>query len=244
MDQRHNFHSPTAPSFEHVTLAVLEDDPVSIEAIKMGLQSSDCAINHYTTVAEIVQAIETRHHDLYLLDWRLPDGEASEVIKKIREHSGWAVPILIQSGLGEEQQIASALRLGADDYVQKPLRITELHARIFSLLRRVHRDYRRTLILGRYQLDLSCETVTLNASEIPLTLMEFKLLIYLAEHRDELIGRERLLRDVWHVATEVDTRTIDTHICALRRKLNLGQENGLLINCVRSQGYRIEECSV
>lgn len=118
-------------------IALLEDKMVVVDLIQHALETQSCTCRHYATVSALKTDLKCERFDLLILDWSLPDGNAGEVIRLVRETLAQATPILIESVTDDEQQIVEALMLGADDYVVKPLRVAELQARVAALLRRI-----------------------------------------------------------------------------------------------------------
>jgi two-component system response regulator RegX3 len=221
-------------------IALLEDDLLVAELLGIAFAEAGWEHRHFTTVAGISKVIRHTPFDLLMLDWMLPDGEADSVIRLAREHCGWELPILIVSVDGDEQRIVHALGLGADDYVVKPLRLSEVRARVSALLRRSRATGGETLTLGRYQIDRDASLFRIDGKPVDLTVMEYELASYLFLHPDELLSRERLLLDVWKRNPEVDTRTVDAHIGRLRKKLGLNPKSGVRLNTLRGYGYRFE----
>lgn len=231
---------PAAPSPGRTVIGLLEDDPLIAEVIEGTLEGAGWDYHLFTSVAEISTALRTQSFDLLLLDWTLPDGEADSVIRLVRQQLRLATPILIESASGDENQIVEALALGADDYVVKPLRLSEVQARIAALLRRVRHDAPGPLQLGPYRVDATNKLVYRLDQPVDLTLMEYDLARFFLEHPDELLSRERILSEVWNCNPEIDTRTVDMHVSRLRRKLQFGAGSGLQISTLRGYGYRLE----
>lgn len=225
---------------EGVSIALLEDDPLVAEVIGMALDQVGWDYRLYTTVADISADLRTRTFDLLVLDWMLPDGEADSVIRLVRQQLKLSTPILIESVEDDEQRIVDALAMGADDYVVKPLRLSEVQARIAALLRRSRKQAPKPQRQGAYCIDAANRSITLDGEAVPLSVTEFSLADYFFAHPNELLSRERLLSEVWARSPEIDTRTVDVHVCQLRKKLRLGPENGLQITTLRGYGYRLE----
>ena len=140
-----------------------------------------------------------------------------------QEKPAWAaIPVLMLTARAEEIDRVLGLELGADDYMVKPFSPRELVLRIKAILRRGESKQDTSsaiLTVGKLVVDKSRPKVTVNAKEVQLTAMEFKLLVLLMERRGRVQSRERLLNDVWDIDAEVTTRTVDTHIKRLRQKL-------------------------
>ena len=173
--------------------------------------------------------------DLIVLDVMLPGRSGIEVLKELRE-KGYTTPVVMLTARGLESDKVQGLKLGADDYVTKPFSLRELKSRIRALLRRrsldggvpedEYRDPR--LVVRRGAMDC-----TLDGDPVRLTVREFELLWYLVTNRPRVASRERILERVWGISSDVETRTVDVHVRALRAKL--GAE---IIETVIGAGYR------
>ncbi|MCK4519035.1 MAG: response regulator transcription factor, partial [Candidatus Omnitrophica bacterium] len=151
-----------------------------------------------------------------------------------------AVPVMMLTAKGEEVDRIVGFELGADDYVVKPFSPRELVLRVKAVLKRkVTLEARNDLLsAGKLVVDIARHKVTVDKKEIELTPMEFKLVVTLIEERGRAQSRDKLLNDVWDIAADVTTRTVDTHIKRLRQKLG---KAGNLIETVRGLGYRFSE---
>src|SRR5438093_7677833 len=150
----------------------------------------------------------------------LPSLDGYRVLRQLRE-DGMAMPVVILTARTEEADKVRGFRLGADDYVTKPFGILELIARVEAVLRRggVRLQLGRALRFGDVTLDVATRTVRKRDQTVALTPMEFNLLLTLLKRRGAVVSRLDLLREVWGHDSSVLTRTVDTHIAELRRKL-------------------------
>jgi DNA-binding response OmpR family regulator len=182
---------------------------------------------------------EFRAHppDLVVLDLMLPAMDGYRVLREIRS-SGSTVPVLLLTARSEETDKVRGLRLGADDYVTKPFGILELLARIEALLRRTRPAalYR----FGAVEVDAERRTVRRAGSAVLLTPMEFDLLLALLRRNGAVVSRLDLLQEVWGHAAAVLTRTVDTHVAELRRKLERDPAAPEFILTARKAGYRLD----
>jgi len=152
-------------------------------------------------------------------------------------------PILILTARGEEADKVRGLRLGADDYVTKPFGVLELLARVEALLRRSTRDdgaQAVTMHFGSVKVDMASRSVTRNGTEVPLTPKEYDLLLALLERDGAVVTRFDLMNSVWSYQADVSSRTVDTHIAELRRKLEDNPSQPQYILTVRKAGYRLQ----
>lgn len=223
-----------------IRIGLLEDDDIAAEMLELVFGQNGWSADRYRTVAELRRALPGRRYDLLVLDWLVPDGTAEPLVLWVRQRLGWEVPILIASALGDERQIVHALGLGADDYVVKPLRLAEVSARILALLRRAQAEPSQVIACGPYRIDIARRELALDAAPVDLTRVEFDLATYFFLHAGTLLSRERLLADVWGISADLDTRTVDTHVSRLRKKLRMGPQQGVRISSLHGYGYRLE----
>jgi DNA-binding response OmpR family regulator len=176
--------------------------------------------------------------DLLILDLMLPDRSGYDVLRTLRDE-GLAMPVLILTARGEEVDKVQGFRLGADDYVVKPVGVLELLARVEAILRRTDggRTVSPTIRIADITIDLGRRTVSLEGEPLDLAPLEFDLLASLARRGGRIATRRDLLREVWGYQAAVESRTVDTHIAKIRAKL---QGSSARIVTVRKKGYRLE----
>jgi two-component system, OmpR family, alkaline phosphatase synthesis response regulator PhoP len=188
-------------------------------------------------------AVRRASPDLVVLDLMLPGMDGYRVLRQLREE-GLTMPVLILTARGEETDKVLGFRLGADDYVTKPFGVLELLARVEALLRRsrpaapapAHPVQR----FGEVEVEVSTRSVRRAGRPVALTPMEFDLLVALLRRQGAVASRLELLSEVWGHASDVLTRTVDTHIGELRRKLERDPSTPQHILTVRKAGYRLE----
>jgi two-component system phosphate regulon response regulator PhoB len=177
--------------------------------------------------------------DLVLLDLILPDVPGISVAKELqRDPETRQIPIIMVAAKADEIDRVVGFEIGADDFVVKPFNVRELLLRIEAVLRRSQPQNPQILNVGEMRVDRQAHRVTVNAQEIAMTPLEFKLLVTLIERRGRVQPRRTLLIDVWGVDPNVTTRTVDTHVKRVRDKLGSA---GRLIQTVRGVGYRVSE---
>lgn len=223
-----------------MNLAVVEDSRSQAEVLKALLKSEGHQVEVFPEGQACIDALKTRSFDFFVIDWNLPDMGGDEVLKYIREHCGWDVPIVFCTARTEEESAADILSLGADDYIPKPIRYMEFMARIQSLLRRRQNVRPSTLRFGGIEVDLEGRRARLGGVDVELTQREFDLAVIFLRNIGRVLPREELLSSVWVRDSEVDTRTVDTHASRLRKKLGLAGESGLMLTSVYGQGYRLD----
>ncbi|NNM32419.1 MAG: response regulator transcription factor, partial [Gemmatimonadetes bacterium] len=192
----------------------------------------------------LAQAASGEPPDLMVLDLMLPGLDGFSVLRRVRDR-GLDVPVLILSARGEDLDKVQGFRLGADDYVVKPVGLVELLLRVRAILRRAAPagdggvDQRT---FGTVVVDLGARIVTRAGREVELTRLEFDLLACLLENRGRAVTRTRLLSQVWGYPDprRARTRTLDTHVASLRAKLEVDPSRPAHIVTVRKVGYRID----
>jgi len=142
-----------------------------------------------------------------------------------------------------EDDIVRALSNGGDDYLVKPPKQRELLARVAAVLRRhnVERGGADAFEVGPYQVDAQRRRIAIDGREVDLTQREFDLASFLFRRYGRIVSRDALLKNVWNLSTAVSTRTVDTHISRLRKKLELGGEHGWRLAAIYQHGYRLEQ---
>lgn len=227
-------------------IGILEDDAIQVEFYRLWLSTAQHQGVFYPTIAAFCLALRDQEFDLLLIDRELPDGNGEDALVWGRQHLGWNIPMIVVTASNVEADIVRALRLGANDYIIKPPRYFELMARIEAQVRRGKEAGPGALSFGVYEFDPRNREVRLAGKLVELTQKEFELACYMFEHPQRLLSRVHLLETIWGFQAEIDTRTVDTHISRLRRKLKIVPENGWEIMSVYGYGYRIEarECAV
>lgn len=228
-----------------IRIGILEDDSSLSRLYSAHLEHAGYPCSLFSSLSEAKQALASQTFDLLLLDWVLPDGTAEGLLMWIREQLGWAIPVLVITSNGEEQAVTHALWLGADDYVVKPPRMPELQARCQALLRRAGHgsppQLNRLEHHAPYAIDTNNRQIMLHGKPVKLTQKEYDLAREFFRNPGKLLSRVYLLNTVWGHAYEIDTRTIDTHVSQIRRKLGIAPENGWKIIVEYGYGYRLEK---
>lgn len=226
-----------------MNFAVIEDSRSQAEVLKALLKSEGYQVEVFADGKSFLEALDSRSFDFYVVDWVLPDVGGDVLVGKIRERCGWDVPIVVCTARTEEEFASDILRLGADDYVPKPVRYMEFLARVDALLRRRKSRMPELVRFGNIELDIEGRRVRLAGQEIDLTQREFDLAVVFLRNVGRVLAREELLSTVWARESDVDTRTVDTHASRLRKKLGLAGESGLMLTSVYGQGYRLDTVS-
>jgi DNA-binding response OmpR family regulator len=221
-------------------IGILEDDLAQQELYKLWFSTANHVCVFYVTAREFLNDLPKEHFDLVIIDWLLPDSSGILTLKWLRENIGWELPVIFVTARDNEVDIVSALNAGADDYIVKPPKYLELFARIEVASRRT--KPRSISQVGVYEINQDTRQIALRGALVDLTQKEFELACYLFRHPGKLLSRVHLLEKLWGLNANVDTRTVDTHVSRIRRKLAIGPENGWQIIPVYGYGYRIERC--
>lgn len=218
-----------------MNVLIVEDDEAIANLIKINLTAEGykcvCAYDGMTGA----DYIEKGGFDLILLDIMLPEIDGYELLEYIKP---LGTPVIFMTAKGAVNDRIHGLKLGADDYIVKPFQIGELLARVEALLRR-YGKFNKKLSFEDVEIDMVSRTVTQAGKVVELTFKEFDLLVELVQNKGVALYRDRLYEKVWGEEFMGDTRTLDSHIQRLRRKLNWDKQ----IKTVFRVGYRLEESS-
>ena len=220
-------------------ISVVEDENAIAEILQYNLEQAGFEVEVLKNGGRALEAIRRRTPDLILLDLMLPGLDGLELTRLLKRDPATAgVPLIMLTAKDDETDRIVGLELGADDYVTKPFSPRELILRVKAVLRRGPSRERVGDILeaGEIRLDVDGHRAWVDAEEVALTATEFRLLRILLERRGRVQTRARLLRDVWGYAEDTDSRTVDTHVRRLRRKLTPAGER---IETVIGVGYRL-----
>lgn len=225
-------------------IASLEDDPIQAQLIQQTLSEGGYKSCVFSTGKELLLALQKAEpFDLLLLDWELPDVSGEDVTLWVRANLGHQIPIMLLTNRTDEEDLVRGLNAGADDYLTKPFKATELLARINALLRRSTKNTSSeptAITLGPYTLDPQTRLATLNGQEIQLTQKEFELAYLFFRNIGRLFSRDALSAAVWNREIPATSRTLDTHLSNIRQKLQLNPNNGMRIISSYALGYRLE----
>ena len=220
---------------------VVDDEPTIAGSIAARLRAEGYAVDVAHDGPSAMARFESDEPDLVVLDVMLPGFDGLEVCRRIQAVR--SVPVLMLTARDAETDLLVGLAVGADDYLTKPFSIRELAARVHVLFRRVARVAEQQaqqqpphrIVLGELEIDLAERRVSRRGEPAHLTPIEFDLLVHLAGRPRTVLAREALLANVWGWADAGGTRTVDSHVKAIRRKLGAD-----LIRTVHGVGYALE----
>ena len=222
-------------------ILVIEDNADLAFGLRNNLEIEGYEVNVAADGVSGLQEARSYSADLIILDLMLPGLDGYRVLKALRSE-GVSAPVLILTARAEEADKVRGFRMGADDYVTKPFGVMELLARVEALLRRagsVNREADSPERLGDVEIDRASRSVTRGKAPVELTPMEFDLLVALVRRRGAVASRIELLQEVWGYGTGVVSRTVDTHVAELRRKIEEDPARPKHILTVRKAGYRV-----
>ena len=220
-------------------ILVVEDEPDLAALVAFNLRQANFEVEIAPTGEKALDLAARTTPHLIILDLMLPDISGVEVCRAVKRRTP-AVPVVMLTAKKEESDRLAGFQSGAEDYIVKPFSVLELVLRVKAILRRagVSGSEAANISFGTLALDLAEHRCTVDGNEVPLTVLEFRLLHHLLSRLGQVQSRRQLLEEVWNLQGSLETRTIDTHINRLRQKL--GQASDYL-ETVRGVGYRIRK---
>jgi DNA-binding response OmpR family regulator len=214
-------------------ILIVEDEEAIANLIKINLTVEGYQCTCAYDGKSGADHIEKEAYDLILLDIMLPEIDGYELLEYIKP---MGTPVIFLTAKGNVNDRIKGLRLGADDYIVKPFQVGELTARVEAVLRRYGKGSGK-LFFADIEIDIASRTVNKAGRPVELTVKEFDLLVELVQNKNVALYRERLYEKVWGEVFMGDTRTLDSHIQRLRKKLNWEK----YIRTVFRVGYRLED---
>ena len=224
-------------------IAIVEDDLSQSDLIRVWLAGAGHSCHVFARGREFMRVMARDSFDVLLLDWELPDVNGDAILAWVRANIRDSIPILFTTARDAEADIVRALRAGADDYLVKPLRKQELLARVEALGRRARPQPRvsSALRVAEFDIDLDRRVVQRHGAAVDLTQKDFDLAVFMFRNVGNLVSRGHILESVWGRSSDLNTRTVDTHVSRLRSKLGLVPEHGWKLTAVYQHGYRLEQ---
>ena len=219
-------------------ILLVEDDPRVASYLRKGLEEEGHIVDHRDDGRSGLLQASTERYDLILLDRMLPHVDGLKILQTLRA-TGDSTPVLILSALGDVDERVKGLRAGGDDYLSKPVAISELLARVDALGRRgALAEEPAEMRVGPLVIDRLGHRVELDGRPVDLTAREYRILELLARHAGRVVTRSMLLEHVWNYHFDPQTNVIDQHLSRLRQKLALASPNAI-IHTVRGAGYSL-----
>ena len=214
-------------------ILVVEDDVSLSAGLTYALEKEGYCATHCRNAADALKKAAEFHFDLALLDMQLPDGSGKEIALQLKPCN---TPIIYLTIVDDEDEIVKSLEDGAKDYMTKPFRMRELLARIKKALNE-EKESGDILNIGEAVIDVSAGKVFINKQLIPLTALEYRLLLIFAQNKSVLLKREQILERIWDISGNfVEDNTLTVYVKRLREKLG----DGVSITTVRGIGYRVD----
>jgi two-component system, OmpR family, response regulator RegX3 len=220
-------------------IAYLEDDEVQSAVMKEWLETEGYVCRVFNDAEVFMHELRYETYDLLIMDWELPGKSGVDLLSWLRGEREWELPVFFITQRDGEADIIEALEKSTDDYLAKPVNRDAMLARFKALVRR-HSNHRETIRIADFSLHKNKKLLTINDVPINMTEKEFQLAWMLFNNVGRLLSRDHLLESVWGFGPGLMTRTVDTHISRLRRKLGLTPDKGWRLKAVYHQGYRLE----
>jgi DNA-binding response OmpR family regulator len=218
-------------------LLVVEDEPNLLSIIRKGLSENNNEVSVAMDGRTALEMIQNHNFDVVILDIMIPEINGIEICRRLRASKNF-VPILLLTALATTENVVTGLNAGADDYMAKPFKFTELEARITALARRANQDNKPNDIISIDDLEIDgrSKSVKRDGDNIILTAKEFKLLYYLAKNSGMILSREKILDNVWDINFDMNTNVVDVYINYLRKKIDKPYQTNL-IHTIKGLGY-------
>lgn len=237
-------HGPSALAESTVGahVAIVDDDIDQSDLLKDWVEAERYRASVYDSARSFRDALATGTFDLAIVDWGLPDDQGPSLVEWLRDSRHASLPVMLLTVRRKETDIVHGLRAGADDYMVKPARQGEFLARVAALLRRsgLGEDDAAAIEVGPYRLDLRRRMAFLGGHALEMTDLEFDLAAFMFRRCGRIVGRDALLVGVWNLPADSPSRTVDTHMSRLRRKMQLSGQHGWRISSIYHHGYRLE----
>jgi DNA-binding response OmpR family regulator len=222
-------------------IVVMDDDPSQAELMRLSLELAGHRARRCDRVHGLLHTLEQDRCDVLVLEWDNKETGGVEAIRRVRTSRQPNVPVLFASARNLEQDVVTAFRHGADAFVAKPARLQELVARVEVLGRRANRHHTKVelLELGPYRADSQMRTLLRCGRVVSLTSKDFDLSVFFLRNVGRLLSRQEIRESVWGSGADLTSRTLDTHVSRVRRRLALTADNGWCLAAVYGFGYRL-----
>ncbi|NMH27459.1 response regulator transcription factor [Flavobacterium silvaticum] len=221
-------------------LLIVEDEPQLLAIIRKGFSEKNHDVSAALDATTALSLLSQHTFDAVILDVMLPDGNGIAICRDLRKNKNF-VPVILLTALGSTENVVNGLDSGADDYMVKPFRFSELEARVNALVRRssIENHQPDTIVIDDLFIDNRTKKVKRGDDSISLTAKEFRLLHFLAKHRNNVVSREQILDNVWDINFDMNTNVVDVYINYLRKKIDKPYKEPL-IHTVKGLGYTLK----
>lgn len=224
-------------------IVVLDPDKSQTDLICQVLTSAGHVCHGFQTGRDLLAHVRKDSYDMLILDWQVGDMDGADVVRKAREKLPENAPVMFMTTSSGEDDIVAGLEAGASDYLVKPLRRSEMVARVQAQLRRAFpsQNGAEQLQFGQYVFETRPGRLLMDGQVLDVTHKEFYLALLFFRNIGRPLSRAYIHESVWIRETDVPSRTMDTHVSRVRNKLQLKPENGFRLVPVYSYGYRLEK---
>lgn len=220
---------------------ILEDDEDQSDLYAFWLEDYNCQV--FNKARDLIKQIPFEVPDILIVDWNLPTVDGLDVLHWLKGSRYDDIPVIFLTSRNTEDDIVRALTDGADDFIIKPASEAILRARIQAVTRRQQTENtsnkKETLDTDPYSFNHSSNVISYKDKDVALTNKEYELALYFFKNIGLLISRDQLLESIWVKSSEISTRTVDTHISRLRKKLLLNGTYGWKLVSIYHQGYKL-----
>ena len=219
---------------------ILEDDHDQSELYELWLDDYECEV--FNKARDLIKQIPFNIPDILLIDWNVPVIDGLDVLHWLKGSRYEKIPVIFLTSRNSEKDMITALSDGADDYIVKPVSEDILKARINAVTRRISKgptSAERKEKFSPYEFNNKANSISYKNTVVTLTNKEYDLAMYFFKNEGMLISRDQLLESIWVKSSEISTRTVDTHISRLRKKLLLNGTHGWKLVSIYHQGYKL-----
>lgn len=219
---------------------ILEDDLDQSELYEFWLDEHECHV--FDKARDLIKQIPFEVPDILLIDWNLPKIDGLDVLHWLKGSRYDEIPVIFLTSRNTEEDMVTALTDGADDFIVKPVSEAILKARIKAIGRRMPKkkaSLKQEVYSDPYMFNNKANTISYKKLTVTLTNKEYELALYFFKNEGLLISRDQLLESIWVKSSEISTRTVDTHISRLRKKLLLNGTYGWKLVSIYHQGYKL-----
>lgn len=228
-------------------LVLIDDHPDTVELLKFNLSAEGYDVKGFFNAVDALKYITGENTDLVITDWMLPEMDGLDLCRSLKHHASTQdIPIVMLTCKNDEIDVVTALEVGAEEYIAKPVRMKEMLTRIKKILRRkagdvqvqTGKEQRETIARGRLKVDLASYKAYLDEAPLDLTIVEFRLLELLAKQPGKVFSRSQIMERINGMDYFAAERSVDVQVAGLRKKMGSYKEG---IETVRSVGYRLNE---